>query len=354
MNEPDANAVVTATPRPAMPIVRKAAIVPAAIADGDEEQEREEGEERTARELRRRVDRELSLQAARGRPRHRGARDVQLPAARDCGRGSELLAGVQQPLGVERGLDRPVQRDRRRAPLALEPASLDEPEPVLAGDAAAEPHREVEQLLRRSLGAAALRLVARIDQERGVEVAVAGVAPAAGGKAVPLADRQRLLDRLGKAVERARRCPRSPCRRARPERRARPRRASATVPRSRRRSPAPRPRGRPRRGPPAPTRAAARPPPASRRPRRARGTRARAAPGRSRPTGARSPRRDTRARPPAGRCRRTRASASQPAAVPSWSETIGATASGAGIRFNQIEVTTPRVPSEPTSRLFRS
>ena len=45
----------------------------------------------------------------------------------------------------------------------------------------------------------------------------------------------------------------------------------------------------------------------------------------------------------------TRASASQPAAVPACTETMGAAASGAGARRSQTAVMTPSVPSEPMS-----
>ena len=276
-------------------------------------------------------------------------------ARRAASRELAFLPGFSRPLGSNAGLDRPVQRDRRRAPLALELAALDEPEPVLAGDAAAEPHREVEQLLGRRLGARPLRLVAGIDQERGVEVAVARVAPAARREAVPLRRSRASPRSPRRAGRRARRCPRSPCRRARPGRRARRRRASARAPRSRRRVSG------------AHTESASSPSASQHRRAQARDLlrRAvdlgehqepvpRAAPGRSRPTGAPSPRRGTRAPRPGRPLPSTRASASQPAAVPSCSETTGATASGAGIRLSQTEVTTPSVPSEPTSRLLRS
>ena len=81
MNDPDAIAVVTATPSPAMPMELNEATVRRRFADGDEDEQREEGEERAPRELRRRVDRELALQASCGRPGDRCGGDVQLPAA---------------------------------------------------------------------------------------------------------------------------------------------------------------------------------------------------------------------------------------------------------------------------------
>ena len=51
----------------------------AAVPDRDEEGQRDEREERAPGELGRRVDGELALQPAGGRPRHRGCGDVQLP-----------------------------------------------------------------------------------------------------------------------------------------------------------------------------------------------------------------------------------------------------------------------------------
>ena len=111
------------------------------------------------------------------------------------------------------------------------------------------------------------------DHERRVQVAVARVAPAAGGKPVPPADLERLLDRLAKTIERdddvlahlaaalggdGDRDSVPPA----PQRSDRARRRSA-----RRRRASPRPARRRARG------AVARPLPSSRRPRRGRGTR---------------------------------------------------------------------------------
>ena len=51
------------------------------LPDRDEEGQRDEGKERPPGELGRRVDGELALQSAGGRPRNRGRDDVQLPPA---------------------------------------------------------------------------------------------------------------------------------------------------------------------------------------------------------------------------------------------------------------------------------
>ena len=53
---------------------------PAALDDRDVGQQRDAREHRPAEDLRRRVERELALQDAGGRPRDRGERDIDLPA----------------------------------------------------------------------------------------------------------------------------------------------------------------------------------------------------------------------------------------------------------------------------------
>src|SRR5205807_820766 len=63
----------------------------------------------------------------------------------------ELLPRVEQPLGIERPLDRLVHGDRLGSPLALERAALDQPDAVLARDRAAERAGECEQVLGCSL-----------------------------------------------------------------------------------------------------------------------------------------------------------------------------------------------------------
>jgi len=72
---------------------------------------------------------------------------------------------------------------------------------VLAADGAAEADRHREQLLRGGVGPRALLLVPGRQQERRVQVAVTGMPPRAGLEPMALADRHRLLDRVGEAIE---------------------------------------------------------------------------------------------------------------------------------------------------------
>ncbi len=57
-----------------------------------------------------------------------------------------LLAGVEQPLRIERALDRLVRADGRLRPLTQQLARLEQSEAVLAADRPAELAREREQL----------------------------------------------------------------------------------------------------------------------------------------------------------------------------------------------------------------
>src|SRR5262245_59524952 len=111
----------------------------------------------------------------------------------------ELLAGVEQPFRVERPLDLLVQLERPRRPLTRELSALDPTDAVLARDRAAEPHGEPEELLGRLFRPR--ELVVGRDEEGRVQVAVAGMPPAAGGQIVAAADRDGLVDRLGEPVE---------------------------------------------------------------------------------------------------------------------------------------------------------
>src|SRR6187401_3584865 len=166
MKKPEASAVVTATPRPARPIERNAASVRPRFLKATKAASARKARPATcvvvptesSRCSPPAVDQATAAAAMYSCPRRR----VLTAGARE----SALLAGVQQPLRVEHGLDRAVQRERSRRPLLLEPAALHEAEAVLPGDAPAEPSGQVEELLRRRLGADALRLVARIDHER--------------------------------------------------------------------------------------------------------------------------------------------------------------------------------------------
>src|SRR5579871_2091319 len=111
------------------------------------------------------------------------ARSCCVISAPSCGR-SCLLARVEQVARVERGLDRRLQAGDDRPPVALEPAALEPADAVLAADRAGE----VAELGGRGAGRALRLLVAGADEEVGVDVAVPGVAPAAGLEAMAGAD----------------------------------------------------------------------------------------------------------------------------------------------------------------------
>ena len=103
---------------------------------------------------------------------------------------------------VEGALDGVVEVERRGLPLAGQLAALDPADAVLAADRATERHRQREQLLRRGLRALSACASPRLDQERRVEVAVPGVAPAAGLETVAAADLDDRRDRLPQPLER--------------------------------------------------------------------------------------------------------------------------------------------------------
>ena len=89
----EATATHSATATPASPTERNACTHPAAVDDRDVGQQRDAREHRSAEDLRRRVERELALEDAGGRPRDGGERHIDLPA----------------PLAP-----RPLERQRRR------------------------------------------------------------------------------------------------------------------------------------------------------------------------------------------------------------------------------------------------
>ncbi len=70
-----------------------------------------------------------------------------------------------------------MRADGRLRPLAEQLARLQQSEAVLAADGPAELARQFEQIIGRGLHAGRLLGVARVVEEGGVEVAVAGVAP---------------------------------------------------------------------------------------------------------------------------------------------------------------------------------
>src|SRR5215213_7737130 len=114
---------------------------------------------------------------------------------------SGLLAGVHEVLRVDCLLDRAMQPQRRVVPLLPEVTGLDEAEAVLARDRAAHLRGGREQLGGGGARALQLGWVARVDEERRVQVAVARMAPAAGLQAMAGADLQHGFDRVAEAVE---------------------------------------------------------------------------------------------------------------------------------------------------------
>ena len=87
------------------------------------------------------------------------------------------------------------------APSARRPATLHPANSMLARNRAAEPLCEVEDLLAGSPGPHELVLATVIDEEGGVEVPVASMAPTAGFQCVSASDRDGLPDRLRKTFE---------------------------------------------------------------------------------------------------------------------------------------------------------
>ena len=113
-----------------------------------------------------------------------------------------FLPGFKQVLRVERLLHPQVQVVAGRAELVLELAALQPADAVLAGDRAAEPQRELEQLVTRVVGALLLVEVLRREEERGVDVAVAGVTERQCRHVVARADLERLARDVAQPVER--------------------------------------------------------------------------------------------------------------------------------------------------------
>src|SRR4051794_13645814 len=129
-----------------------------------------------------RVAQELSRVCSRFEPKAQvtlcykalgAGRDHVVAAFRHAG---ELLSRVQEVLRVEEALDLLVQVERARAPLARELAALQDAEAVFPADRAAELYGQVEEILDREQRSLELLGLLGIDEERRVEVAVAGVA----------------------------------------------------------------------------------------------------------------------------------------------------------------------------------
>src|SRR5215475_620476 len=91
------------------------------------------------------------------------------------GSGSQDLAGVEQPGGIERLLDRPHHR-QRLAMLGGEEIDLAVADAMLAGTGAAERQRPHHHAVVELPGALELLLVRRIDDEDEMEVAIADMA----------------------------------------------------------------------------------------------------------------------------------------------------------------------------------
>src|SRR5271166_648954 len=94
----------------------------------------------------------------------------------------QLLARVQQALGVEGPLDRLMDVERPRPPLQRQPPSLEQPHAMLSRDRSAQLRHDGEQLLVYLLGRVQLAFAGWIDQHRRVHVALASMPPGAGAK----------------------------------------------------------------------------------------------------------------------------------------------------------------------------
>src|SRR3954468_3518442 len=106
---------------------------------------------------------------------------------------STFLAGSEEVPGIESRLDLHVERARMAA---FEPADA-----VLAGDRPSQLLGHGEDVLRCALGEVR---IFRCDEEGGVQVAVAGVAPGAGREAVRVADLGQARERVCEPLDRHR------------------------------------------------------------------------------------------------------------------------------------------------------
>lgn len=105
--------------------------------------------------------------------------------------GRKDLAGIEDPVRVEGGLEPPHQGDRLVGQLQPEIRRLGAPDAVLAADRAPEAHDLLEQPALRRPGASRRRRIARVQQDVDVDVAVPDVAEAGhaqAGRAPQLAD----------------------------------------------------------------------------------------------------------------------------------------------------------------------
>src|SRR5207253_3141441 len=111
-------------------------------------------------------------------------------SARGRGTGSrrDLLAGVEQALGVEDALDLLLKHRASAAQLRGEMRQLEDAHAVLARDGAADRDRPGRELVHGGEGSALLHGVVRREQEARMDVAVAGMAEAARLEAVPRSD----------------------------------------------------------------------------------------------------------------------------------------------------------------------
>lgn len=95
--------------------------------------------------------------------------------ARPAGQSGRYLAGVEDPVGIERPLDRPHHGDAGRPVLGDEEARLAVPNAVLAGAAAIVSEGALHQSTVELLGAGDIVGIVGVDEHDRMEVAVADV-----------------------------------------------------------------------------------------------------------------------------------------------------------------------------------
>ena len=98
------------------------------------------------------------------------------------------LGRVQQPLGVEHRLDAHLHGEVGLGELDAHEVALLDADAVLAGEAAARGHAQLEDLVARLLGPLGLGRIVGVVEDQRVQVAVAGVEDVGDAQAVPVAD----------------------------------------------------------------------------------------------------------------------------------------------------------------------
>ena len=89
--------------------------------------------------------------------------------------GRDVLAGVEQPAGVERGFDGMEQGQLITVELRAHLVDFFAAHAVFAGDAAADFHAQFEDLAAQRFGAIQLAGLVGIKQDQRVHIAVTGV-----------------------------------------------------------------------------------------------------------------------------------------------------------------------------------